>query len=131
MGDQLIVGAATYTTHNTFKRERETSLLTAGFEPAISASELPPTYALDRAANEIGNLEYIKKINKRTAVVNTEHREQSEKTTTGSSMKKLQEHNFVFSPLKPELNSICYLLALLSHHFLHVSRIRVKSLTLR
>ena len=33
--------------------------------------------------------------------------------------------------LKPELNSICYLLALLAHHFLHVSRIRVKSLTLR
>ena len=31
------------------------------------------------------------------------------------------------NPLKPELNSICYLLALLgAHHFLHVSRIRVK-----
>jgi len=36
-----------------------------------------------------------------------------------------------FNPLKPELNSICYLLALLAHHFLHVSRIRVKSLTFR
>jgi len=35
------------------------------------------------------------------------------------------------NPLKPELNSICYLLALLAHHFLHVSRIRVKSLTFR
>ena len=34
-------------------------------------------------------------------------------------------------PLNPELNPICYLLALLAHHFLHVSRIRVKSLTLR
>ena len=33
--------------------------------------------------------------------------------------------------LNPELNPICYLLALLTHHFLHVSRIRVKSLTLR
>ena len=30
------------------------------------------------------------------------------------------------NPLKPELNPICYLLALLAHHFLHVSRIRVK-----
>jgi hypothetical protein len=29
--------------------------------------------------------------------------------------------------LKAELNPICYLLALLAHHFLHVSRIRVKS----
>jgi len=35
------------------------------------------------------------------------------------------------NPLKPELNSICYLLALLAHHFLHVSRIRVKSLSFR
>ena len=36
------------------------------------------------------------------------------------------------NPLKPELNSICYFLALLgSHHFLHVSRIMVKLLTFR
>jgi len=38
---------------------------------------------------------------------------------------------FVFNPLNPELNPICYLLELLAHHFLHVSRIMVKSLTLR
>ena len=36
------------------------------------------------------------------------------------------------NPLRPELNPICYLLALLrAHHFLNVSRIRVKLLTLR
>ena len=36
------------------------------------------------------------------------------------------------NPLNHELNPICYLLELLgAHHFLHVSRIRVKSLTLR
>ena len=36
------------------------------------------------------------------------------------------------NPLKPELNPICYLLALLgAHHYLHVSRIRVKLLTFR
>jgi len=36
------------------------------------------------------------------------------------------------NPLNPELNPICYLLALLgAHHFLHVSRIRIKSLTFR
>ena len=36
------------------------------------------------------------------------------------------------NPLSPELNPICYLLALLgAHYFLHVSRIRVKLLTLR
>ena len=38
----------------------------------------------------------------------------------------------VINTLNAELNPICYLLALLgAHHFLHVSRIRVKSLTLR
>jgi len=35
------------------------------------------------------------------------------------------------NPLNPELNPIRYLLALLAHYFLHVSRIRVKSLTIR
>ena len=39
---------------------------------------------------------------------------------------------WLINPLNPELNPICYLLALLgAHHFLHVSRIRVKSLTIR
>ena len=44
-----------------------------------------------------------------------------------------QDGNYTcfINPLNPELNPICYLLALLAHHFLHVSRIRVKSLTLR
>ena len=38
----------------------------------------------------------------------------------------------MFNPLNPELSPICCLLALLgAHHFIHVSRIRVKLLTLR
>ena len=41
-----------------------------------------------------------------------------------------QEDNCI-NPLNPELNPICYLLALLAHHFLRVSRIRAKSITLR
>ena len=41
-----------------------------------------------------------------------------------------KQHQYV-NPLNAELNPICYLLALLAHHFLHLSRIRVKSLTLR
>ena len=43
------------------------------------------------------------------------------------------QHTVMFlNPLNAELNPICYLLALLgAHHFLHISRIRVKSLTLR
>ena len=41
-------------------------------------------------------------------------------------------YSLAFNPLKPELNPICYFLALLgAHRFLHVSRIRVKLLTLR
>jgi len=46
--------------------------------------------------------------------------------------KILQHIQEWFNPLNPELNPICYLLALLgAHHFLHVSRIRVKLLTFR
>jgi len=38
----------------------------------------------------------------------------------------------LIKPLSPELNPICYLLALLgAHHFLHVSRVRVRLLTFR
>ena len=41
-------------------------------------------------------------------------------------------HFYTFNPLNAELNPICSLLVLLgAQHFLHVSRIRVKSLTLR
>ena len=51
----------------------------------------------------------------------------------GSHSALREAGNPVFiNPLNPELNTICYLLALLgAHRFLHVSRIRVKSLTLR
>ena len=41
-------------------------------------------------------------------------------------------HSLGLNPLNAELNPIWHLLALLGgHHFLHVSRIRVKSLTIR
>jgi len=50
----------------------------------------------------------------------------------GSCILESSQTLIPFNPLKPELNPICYLLALLgAHHFLHVSRIRVKILTLR
>ena len=43
-----------------------------------------------------------------------------------------RDTNKSVNPLNPELNPICYLLALLgAHHFLHVSRISVKLLTFR
>ena len=45
---------------------------------------------------------------------------------------EVSEAHTEVNPLNPELNPICYLLPLLgAHHFLHVSRINVKSLTLR
>jgi len=46
-------------------------------------------------------------------------------------VKFLPEDFLFLDPLNAELNPIYYLLALLAHHFLHVSRIRVKSLTFR
>jgi len=55
--------------------------------------------------------------------------------TIKERLKQRERYNnedFKFNPLNPELNSICYLLALLgAQHFLHVSRIRVKLLTFR
>ena len=40
---------------------------------------------------------------------------------------KIEGLDEALNPLNAELNPICYLLALLgAHHFLHVSRIRVK-----
>ena len=50
----------------------------------------------------------------------------------GLSISSTEVKEALFNPLNAELNPIWYLLALLgAHHFLHVSRIRVKSLTLR
>ena len=49
-----------------------------------------------------------------------------------SFLLKMRVSSPFLNPLNPELNPICYLLALLgAHHFLHVSRIRVKLLTFR
>ena len=49
---------------------------------------------------------------------------------SGASGERIQKKEI--NPLNPELNPICYFLALLgAHHFLHVSRIRVKLLTFR
>ena len=42
MSDQPVPEATTYT-----KRNRQTSMSSAGFEPAIPAVERPQTYALD------------------------------------------------------------------------------------
>ena len=52
------------------------------------------------------------------------------KTSVATSFSCVAIFSLNFNLLNPELNPI-YLLALLSHHFLHVSRIRVKSLTIR
>jgi len=53
-------------------------------------------------------------------------------TNRSQTNQRVQEIHHNINPLNPELNPICYLLALLgAHHFLHVSRIRVKLLTFR
>ena len=55
------------------------------------------------------------------------------KLAAGGQLRRCARRKYsTFNTLNPELNSICYLLALLgAHHFLHVSRIRVKLLTFR
>ena len=47
-----------------------------------------------------------------------------------NKIKQYVDITSLFDPLNAELNPICHLLALLGVHFLHISRIRVKSLTL-
>jgi len=80
-----------------------------------------------------------KQKSKKRARLDSSHREESRKVplTPTERAKAYRERKRLraldqLNPLKPELNPICYLLALLgAHHFLHVSRIRVKLLTLR
>ena len=56
----------------------------------------------------------------------------SDKNNGCFSWRPVYIYDISLNPLKPELNSICYLLALLgAHHFLHVSRIRVNLLPFR
>ena len=50
--DQLVLKAATYTTHNQYKRR--TSMSSVGFEPTIPAIEWPQIDALDRTNAGIG-----------------------------------------------------------------------------
>ena len=66
-------------------------------------------------------------------VLGRSHRYQHGDKRKKKKFKPLTIHvTFNFNLLNTELNPICYLLALLrAHHFLHVSRIRVKSLTFR
>jgi hypothetical protein len=46
-------------THNTPKRERETSMSPAGFEPIMTTSEWPQTHALDHSVTRIGLILYF------------------------------------------------------------------------
>ena len=75
-------------------------------------------------------------------ITSNNHYNVTNSTNLANDLTKLEIHenhrmitfdikDLYINPLKPELNPICYLLALLAHHFLHVSRIMVKSLTLR
>ena len=57
---------------------------------------------------------------------------ESRKECVGNYVGLTPLNYYKINPLKPELYPICYMLALLgAHHFLHVSRIRVKLLTFR
>ena len=72
-------------------------------------------------------------LNRHKHVFNTICRQQNNGQFLPNTFLSSSFSNFeIINPLNPELNPICYLLALLwAHHFLHVSRIRVKLLTFR
>jgi len=65
-------------------------------------------------------------------ISNIEHRNGRSIVKWCATPRPVSSVSLQFNPLNAELNPICYLLALLgTHHFLHISSIRVKSLTLR
>ena len=119
-----------------------------GFEPTISAGERPQTYALDRAASGTGTyihipytivhtIMYVRLLGSMPVlqeIINTRRWCSVKQTITRQLPLFVPKEAFtiiIINPLNPELNPICYLLALLAHHFLHVSRTRVKSLTIK
>jgi hypothetical protein len=48
--DQPVAETFTAQDNTTYKHKSQTSMLLAGFEPAVLATKLPQTYTLDRAA---------------------------------------------------------------------------------
>ena len=75
----------------------------------------------------------LKRISSLSHLAPTDEIRKSYKLLAGiPPLKRKTVHMELINPLNPELNPICYLLALLGpHHFLHVNRIRVKLLTFR
>ena len=85
---------------------------------------------------EMPNLEIMCKIFEVYRICNLGRMERrSRKRSSSAGSEKMERFSllhraccfdYFFNPLNPELNPICYFLALLgAHHFLHVSRIRV------
>jgi len=104
------------------------------FETTISAGERPHTSDLDRAATGTGNNDrkltlFLNKYNVKCLMALVNHNSAIRR----SVLKYAYNIKYMYiNPLNPELNPICYLLALLgAYHFFHVSRIRVKLLTFR
>jgi len=135
------------TTHNTHRKETFMPQV-VGFEPAIPESQRPQAQALDRAVIWVGSLSLSSQllsfhVNSQTCIPRDfKWFFKPPQLSVYQALPVLHFYNFcasdcvfgwleVFNPLNAELNPFCYLLALLAHHFLHVSRIMVKSLTLR
>jgi len=68
---------------------------------------------------------------KTSAATSRGQHSQEEENVENTTGRKHAVHQIYSNPLNAELKTICHLLALLGVHFLHVSRIRVKSLTVR
>ena len=86
---------------------------------------------MDSANNAVRSLVGIEITLQLILSINHDHRHRHHSSRVRPCGPVSPSSNSLFNPLNPELSPICYLLALLAHHFLHVSRIRVKSLTLR
>ena len=110
--------ARLYARLTTIQLSLQTRVLLGNLPVNVLSETLPTVYRHERSI-AITNCTHFTPVDSTLTLFNQNH------TLTNYFLK------IHFNPLNPELNTICYLLALLAHHFLHVSRIRVKSLTLR
>ena len=73
-GDQLVAETSTWQ-HTTLATNIQTSMPPVGFEPTVSASERPQTYALDRASTGTGIGRTVRVLNNRNMSFNICHPE--------------------------------------------------------
>ena len=105
-------------------------VLLAGIKMVVQIQEMSSVYFRNTSTNP-GGTEGLTSFLSKTVLTNSTQQTPSWDLYSPICNRTYSLRHIItrFNPLNPELNPICYLLALLgAHHILHVSRIRVKCL---